>query len=33
VPTFASAMFAYMVLTLPLGLLVRRLELKMAVTR
>lgn len=33
VPTFASAMFAYMVLTVPLGLLMRRLEQKMAVTR
>lgn len=33
VPTFASAMFAYMVLTVPLGLLMRRLEHKMAVTR
>ena len=32
-PTFASAMFAYMVLTIPLGLAMRRLELKMAVTR
>jgi His/Glu/Gln/Arg/opine family amino acid ABC transporter permease subunit len=33
VPTFASAMFAYMVLTVPLGLLMRKLEQKMAVTR
>jgi glutamate transport system permease protein len=33
VPTFASAMFAYMVLTIPLGLAMRRLEQKMAVTR
>jgi glutamate transport system permease protein len=33
VPTFASAMFAYMVLTIPLGLLMRRLEQKMAVAR
>jgi glutamate transport system permease protein len=33
VPTFASAMFAYMVLTIPLGLLIRRLEQKMAVAR
>jgi glutamate transport system permease protein len=32
-PTFASAMFAYMVLTIPLGLAMRRLEQKMAVTR
>jgi His/Glu/Gln/Arg/opine family amino acid ABC transporter permease subunit len=33
VPTFASAMFAYMVLTIPLGLAMRRLEQKMAVLR
>jgi glutamate transport system permease protein len=33
VPTFAAAMFAYMVLTVPLGLLMRRLERSMAVAR
>jgi His/Glu/Gln/Arg/opine family amino acid ABC transporter permease subunit len=33
VPTFASAMLAYMALTIPLGLLMRRLEQKMAVAR
>jgi glutamate transport system permease protein len=32
-PTFAAAMVAYMVLTIPMGLAVRRLEQKMAVTR
>ncbi|MFL9962362.1 hypothetical protein PQR02_14920 [Paraburkholderia sediminicola] len=33
VPTSASAMLAYMALTIPLGLLMRRLEQKMAVAR
>ncbi|WP_233835521.1 amino acid ABC transporter permease [Paraburkholderia sp. ZP32-5] len=33
VPTFAAAMVAYMALTIPLGLLMRRVEQKMAVAR
>ncbi|MDR5759502.1 amino acid ABC transporter permease [Caballeronia sp. LZ035] len=33
VPTFAAAMFAYMALTVPLGLLMRRIEHSMAVAR
>jgi glutamate transport system permease protein len=33
VPTFAAAMCAYLLLTIPLGLYMRRLEQKMAVTR
>jgi glutamate transport system permease protein len=33
VPTFAAAMFAYLVLTIPLGLYMRRLERKLVVAR
>ncbi|RZF25475.1 amino acid ABC transporter permease [Paraburkholderia sp. UYCP14C] len=33
VPTFAAAMVAYMALTIPLGLMMRRLERKLAVAR
>ncbi|BAO94133.1 amino acid ABC transporter permease [Caballeronia insecticola] len=33
VPTFAAALLAYMALTVPLGLLMRRIEHNMAVTR